>query len=64
MFQLSNGQMGIPCIPRRDIFNGASVKLGNVEENYKTKPFFPQIVKQKKKKLQYRQVDAYMLVER
>lgn len=40
MFQLSNGQMGIPGIPRRDIFNGASVKLGNVEENYKTKPFF------------------------
>lgn len=49
MFQLSNGQMGIPGIPRRDIFNGASVKLGNVEENYKTKPFFSQIVKQNKK---------------
>lgn len=50
MFQLSNGQMGIPGIPRRDIFNGASVKLGNVEENYKTKPFFFSDSKAKKKK--------------
>lgn len=40
MFQLSNGQMGIPGIPRRDISNGASMQLGNVEENYKTKPLF------------------------
>lgn len=49
MFQLSNGQMGIPGIPRRDIFNGASVKFGNVEENYKTKPFFFSDSKAKKK---------------
>lgn len=31
----SNGQVGVPGIPRKDVSKGGLLQLGNAEENYK-----------------------------
>lgn len=40
MLGCSEGQVGVPGIPRKDIYEGGSMQLGDAEENYKGKPLF------------------------